>query len=267
MIEENSSKVLKSCTTFEVTVVSGDEVTSEKKDIVSEVPYTIVVNDCEIATLLCTPSLLKELTYGFLYTNGMIQNEGDILSFTCDKARWTGYVQLDGMPDQDLLNKRVYTSGCGRGVVYSSVVEITARSPLKSDFKIKKDYVKKAIKWLLQSSELYNRTHGVHTVAMGIDCKIPDMSVDDIGRHNAVDKVIGNGLLNKTNFTTCIILSTGRVSSEILHKVKRAGIPIIVARGVPTHQAILRAREMNLTLIGSARSSGFVIYSQPGRII
>jgi FdhD protein len=95
---------------------------------------------------------------------------------------------------------------------------------------------------------------------------MPDLLIDDIGRHNAVDKVIGHCLLAGFDLSQSMLLCTGRISSEILHKARRASIPIVVSRGAPTHQSVLLAREMGITLIGVARAGSFTIYSHYQRI-
>ncbi|NQT92289.1 MAG: formate dehydrogenase accessory sulfurtransferase FdhD [Lentisphaerae bacterium] len=90
--------------------------------------------------------------------------------------------------------------------------------------------------------------------------------MDDIGRHNAVDKVIGWALKNERDLSQLWLITSGRVSSEILHKAARAGMAAIVARGAPTHQAVLRAKEAGITVIGFARGSGFTVYSGEERV-
>ncbi len=90
--------------------------------------------------------------------------------------------------------------------------------------------------------------------------------MEDIGRHNAVDKVIGAGLMTSCDFSNTVVVCSGRTSSEILHKARRCGMPIILSRGAPTHQTILLALEMNMTVIGFARGNGFTVYSHAERV-
>ena len=107
----------------------------------------------------------------------------------------------------------------------------------------------------------------MHSVALSLEGALPDMLIDDIGRHNAVDKVIGYGLLHGLDFSRSILLSTGRTSSEILHKAKRAEIPIVLSRGAPTHQTILLSRDMGVTVAGFKRSGDIVVYSNGQRVL
>ena len=97
--------------------------------------------------------------------------------------------------------------------------------------------------------------------------KYQQFHMDDIGRHNAVDKIIGRSLMNAVDFSRTMLISTGRISSEILHKVKRTGIPIVLSRGAPTHQTVLMAREMGVTVIGFARGENFTVYANSDRVI
>jgi FdhD protein len=173
---------------------------------------------------------------------------------------------MDAEPDPDIIAKRVYTSGCGRGVMYGSLSEAAARLPLTTELVIGRSQVVAAAQWLQHSSTLYKSAGGIHTAALSPSGELPDEPVDDIGRHNAVDKVIGMGLIRETDFSNAVLLGSGRISSEILHKARRCGIPIIVARGTPTHQTVLRARDMGVTIVGRARGAGFTVYSHGERI-
>ena len=230
---------------IEIIKVNEDAFTPTSVFVASEIPYTIVINgeenEMELATLLCTPDFLKELAYGFLFTSGIIHTRGEVTGYTLDREKWIGYVQLTEMPDVKLLSKRIYTSGCGKGVMYSSSIELTSRYPLDNTIQFKKKDIHVGMHFLLQCSELYKETHSVHTVALGRTGQIPHIAIDDIGRHNALDKVIGKALLEDEPFSESLLFCTGRVSSEILHKAKRCEIPVIVSRGGPTHQAVLRA--------------------------
>ena len=246
--------------------VKADGIVTAPISVASEIPYTIIINEQELATMLCTPDHLEELAYGFLYTSGIINDREDITSFALDRQQWIGYVTLQHMPDFALLSKRIYTSGCGKGVMYSSYMELASRRPINTAARFTKGDIQSGMHFLLQCSELYKRTGSIHTVALGISGELPHRVYDDIGRHNALDKVIGKALLNVENFSESILFCTGRISSEMLHKAKRCNIPVIVSRGAPTHQAVLRARSMGITLAGSVRVSGFILFSHPERI-
>jgi len=254
-------------TDFDVISVRNGTAAETKQSVATEVPCTIVVNDSEVATIMCTPTHFREFAVGYLYTSGMISSAHEISGFCCDDTRWRLDVTTSREIDFALLGKRLYTSGCGRGVMYSNVIMLSSRHPLESAFHVTKECVSLCVKWLLSCSSLYKETRGVHTAALGMGGELPAFYRDDIGRHNAVDKVIGRSLMDGADFSRSILISTGRISSEILHKVKRTGIPIVLSRGAPTHQTVLMAREMGVTVIGFARGESFTIYSNSDRVI
>jgi FdhD protein len=141
------------------------------------------------------------------------------------------------------------------------------RHPIESTFSIEPERLVACMRWLLGCSQLHRDTHGVHTVAISINGDIPEIYFDDIGRHNAVDKSLGHCLLQGTDLSRAILLGTGRISSEILQKVKRAGIPLLLSRGAPTHQTVLQARDMGVTVVGFARAGNFTVYTHAERVI
>jgi len=236
------------------------------QSVATEVPCTIVVNGCEIATLMCTPTYLREFAVGYLFTSGMINEAGEVKKFYCDSTKWRIDVETTSPIDTALLDKRIYTSGCGKGVMYSSVIMLSSRYPIDSMFSVTAECVSHCARWLLTCSSLYRETHGVHTAAISANGEIPSCPIDDIGRHNAADKVIGHALMNGYDFSSSLLVCTGRISSEILHKVKRCGIPLVLSRGVPTHQTVLMARDMGITVVGFARGGSLTIYSHPDRV-
>lgn len=239
----------------------------EETVVAVEIPLTFVVNDHEVATLMCTPSHLKAYTYGFLFTSGLIKSAQDILDYACDEKKWRVDIQVKNFIDPDLLGQRVYTSGCGKGVMYTSMMELSSRHPIDSQIRVNGEAIIAAIHWLQRCSELHNQTGGVHSAAVSMNGDLPEFHIDDIGRHNAVDKIIGTLLLNQTDTTRLMLLTTGRISSEILHKARRLSIPILASRGAPTHQSILLAREMGITLAGFVRPTNFAVFTHPQRII
>lgn len=253
-------------TTLEVVRVRDGEPQPATASVATEVPLTIVVNGVELATLMCTPAEIEPLCVGFLLSSGVIDRADEVLGYRCDTARWEARLQVAQDPDPELLSRRLFTSGCGRGVVYASAVEIAARHPLHSALVIHRDRIAEAMGWMQRASELFRVSGGVHTAALSLDGALPTAAMDDVGRHNAVDKVIGRALMDGVDLSRCALLCSGRTSSDMLHKAKRAGIPISVSRGAPTHQAVLQARAMGLTVVGFARGPNLTVYSHPARI-
>jgi len=261
-----SDTPLGSSVEFDVFKVKGGSTVSTTAHVATEVPLTMVVNDTEVATVMCTPENLKELCYGFLFTAGIIKGKDSITSYSCDDTEWLVRVAVKDTLDLPMLTKRLFTSGCGRGVMYSSVLEITSRHPLTTSFTVEGDALVDVMRWLQKSSDLFKNSGGVHTAALSHQGRMPETAIDDIGRHNAVDKVIGDALIRGVDLSQCVLACSGRTSSDILHKAKRSDIPVSVSRGAPTHQTVLHAREMGVTIVGLARGESFTVYTHPERI-
>ena len=263
----NHSDTLGMSVNFEVVQIKKGNTTNTIASVATEVPLTIVANDEEIATLSGSPDHLREFVYGFLFTAGFIQKAHDVQAFWCDETKWRIEVKLNNPPEPNLLTKRLYTSGCGRGVMFSSVVELALRRPLADEFTIDSDVIPGLMRWLQTSSQLHRSTGGVHTAALSKGGTLPEIVCDDIGRHNAIDKVIGSALITGVDCKVSVLLCSGRISSDMLFKAKRCEIPVAISLGAPTHQAVLLARDMHMTLVGFARVLSFTIFSYPERII
>jgi FdhD protein len=243
----------------------GEPVDTEQP-VVTEVPCTIVCNEIEVGTLLCSPDRLKDLAAGFLFSSAFITGIDEIHDMVVDSVRWVVSCTLARTPDPALMQKRMYTPGCGKGIVYAGLAETGLRRQLISGLVISSDRLKALAGWLQHCSALYRETGGVHTAALSVGGELPEEHIDDIGRHNAVDKSIGAWLRAGRDFSNAVLITSGRCSSEILHKARRAGIAIVVSRGAPTHQSVLRAGETGITLIGFARINGFTVYAHKERI-
>jgi FdhD protein len=251
---------------MDVAVFKGGAVEQARQSVATEVPFTILAGNREIATMQCSPASLRELVYGFLHASGFIAAAGDIRRCDIDTSRWVAQVELATMPDPELLARRIFTPGCGKGVVYADLAESAARLPLRSKLRVAPEQVIALAAWLQRASTAYRTTRALHTAALSDRGALPGLAIDDIGRHNAVDKVIGRALLHGQDLTQALLVSSGRVSVEILHKAKRCRIPMIVARGAPTHQTVLRARDMGVTVVGFARTGGFTVFSHSERV-
>jgi FdhD protein len=253
-------------TEFEVYRITKNSYEPQIQQLAKEVPFSIIANDIGLAGLMCSPADLKELTFGFLFTSGFIKSPSDVLAFQLDQDNWTARINLKETPEPEKLNRRMYTAGCGKGVIYFDEQEMPERPPLEDSLSIGKDAVFDLMKWFQASGGVHQRIRGTHTAALSLKGNNPSFGYDDVGRHNAVDKVIGRALLENIGLGECILLSSGRVSTEIIHKAIKAGLPIILSIGTPTHHAILLAKTMNVTLIGSARAGSFSIYTNRERV-
>lgn len=235
------------------------------EDISEEVPLTIEVNGQELATLLCSPDHLKNLVTGFLFTSGVIPDYTALKSILIDTERFNVSVAIEG-DGSEFVFKRVYTSGCGKGVIFHNPMDVIHKTRLEDGFVLNASEISALMKEFIKGSPEHTKTRGVHSGALATRERILIFR-DDIGRHNALDKVIGEALTQGLNFTETIMLTTGRISSEILSKVLRCRIPVIAALGAPTNQAVKLARVANLTLAGHVKGSRMDVYSGEDRLL
>jgi FdhD protein len=226
-----------------------------------EMAFTIYINSQELVTILCTPSKLNCLVLGYLMSEGII---GDIKDIACMRV-----CEDDALADVKLTRtdftlpqKRMLTSGCGGGVSFNSSAGIAKN---KSNLNISPDTLLELMRQMLQKSELYNFTGGIHSSAIS-DGKALLVTSEDIGRHNTLDKIVGECLLRKISTVDKILLTSGRVSSEMLKKAAKMQTPVIVSLTSPTKQAVLLARELEITLAGYARGNHLTVYASPERL-
>lgn len=240
--------------------------------VVEEVPLTLILDGEELLTLLCMPQDLEDLGVGFLFTAGFIKDSRDVEKIVIDQERWTANITLrEESKVKDLVFKRLYTSGCGKGALFYNVADIVHRSKNTSALKISVLKVKDLMFSFQKMSELYLKTGGVHSA--GLTSVIQDTKEnilvfrEDIGRHNALDKVIGRGLKDKMDFPSSVMITSGRVSSEVIFKIQKCRIPMIISRSAPTNQAVKLALDMGITLVGFARGNRMNVYSGEKRIL
>ncbi len=238
-----------------------DEVTKEQ-------PLTIVLNNQELVTLLCSPIDLEYLAVGFLFSEGLIRGKDEIRRIILDEQRSIVRVETEEDKDdpQELLFKRLITSGCGRGASLYSTADIQAQTKVESQSHISPSEVFTLVRSFQHRSQVYRATGGVHSAAL---CDIIDILIfkEDIGRHNAIDKIFGECVLAGIPTNDRIILTSGRISSEILLKVAKRGIPMLISKSAPTDLGVRLAEHLGVTLIGFVRGERMNIYTHGWRIV
>ncbi|HZK25463.1 MAG TPA: formate dehydrogenase accessory sulfurtransferase FdhD [Oscillospiraceae bacterium] len=247
--------------------INGERQESFDDPVVREVPLTIYLNGQEFVTLLYTPELPEMLAVGFLRSEGLIRDYRDIISLRYDEQQSFIFVETEGSKlTEKLYGKRTITSGCGKGTVFYSVLDALKSSPVQSDFSLSVFQVLQLMKQLQVRAELFKLTGGLHSAAL---CSAEEILYfcEDIGRHNAVDKLIGLCLKQKISLADKVLVSSGRISSEILVKTAKLGIPVLVSRAAPTTLSIELAENLGITLIGFARGRHCNIYSHQRRVL
>ncbi|WP_236915390.1 formate dehydrogenase accessory sulfurtransferase FdhD [Clostridium sp. Cult2] len=242
--------------------IKGKESKEEGDMVIIEYPFTIFINDEEIITLLCSPNSLKELMVGFLHSEGFISALSDIDRIRIDEEKGLGYIYMKDINkfNEKLRGKRTITSGCGKGTLFYNVLDSFKSKKIEKPLPLEIDKIKEIVRQFNKKSELFLNTGGVHSCAL---CSYHDIIIfeEDIGRHNALDKVFGKALLEEIDVRNKIILTSGRISSEILIKGTKRQVPVIVSRSAPTSLAVEMAKELGITLIGFARGEKMNIYS------
>ncbi|MCD6490095.1 MAG: formate dehydrogenase accessory sulfurtransferase FdhD [Thermodesulfobacterium sp.] len=240
--------------------VKNGEVIPLEDILATEAKIKIIINDKEIIALSATPLHIKELVTGFVLTEGIIKANWcpeEIKIIEEDKEIKVKIYSEDFLE----LSKKPLTSGCASSFTFIKELPEKYEDNFKIDieklFSLFKDFQKK--------SELYKSTGCIHYAALA-DSENIIFLAEDIGRHNAVDKVIGYALLNKIMLRNKILLISGRISSEMVLKAGKWKIPIIVSRSAPTSLAIALAEKISLTVIGFLRGKRCNIYTYPQRI-
>lgn len=220
----------------------------ELKDIiVREHTLTVFLNNKKLVTLLCSPVELNELVVGFLYSQGIINSQEDIEKLFFENEERIVKVKIKEKDSCENLNP------LNIGEV-NSQVKITA----EKIFELYKNFQNK--------SEIFKLTGGVHSAAISDNYNIILFS-EDIGRQNAIDKILGKAVLKKISISDKMVFTSGRISSEIILKMAKVKIPVLVSCAAPTDVAVELAKKFKITLIGFLRGKRMNIYSEEKRII
>ena len=236
--------------------------------VVREFPLTIILNNQELVTLLCTPTHLDYLAIGFLSSEGLLKSKDEIKKITVDDQR--GVVRLETEEDNkqagELVFKRLITSGCGRGTSFYSAADVIGQTKVESKTNISAVEVFELVREFQHRSQIFRTTGGVHSAAL-CDTKNILVFSEDIGRHNAIDKIFGECVLKDISTDGRVIITSGRVSSEILLKAAKRNIPLLVSKSAPTNMGVKLAGELGITLIGFVRGKRMNVYSNDWRLV
>jgi FdhD protein len=232
-------------------------------ETIVEAPVSLTVNAEVWITFMCTPVNLEALAVGFLYNEGIIEKMDEVIDVRVCEHGDNVDVWLDHDAQQPTSWRR--TSGCTGGV---TAVDLLAKPNVSFDsdqFKVQPDAIGQLVEMLFESQSLYKETGGVHTSALS-DGETILVSAEDIGRHNTLDKIAGLCLMNNTWPEKRILITTGRISSEMLQKAARMSAPILISRTSPSSLSIEMAERYGITLIGYARKHRFNVYSNTQRV-
>lgn len=233
-----------------------------------EYPITLVVNNFEIAVFQLTKLDLEDWAYGYLFSEGIIDHRDDIGKLEVDDQMGIIRVSVNNgfEPEKMFSKKKHYTAGCGRGVTFFSMTDVKTFNKVESVKTYTLSYMLKKRSEFAQKSPLYLETGGMHGACL-VDENGDIIVREDIGRHNAVDKVIGHAVRNELDPANLLLLTTGRISYEMLSKAARFGFAVIGSRTAATKQAVQLAKFLNIDIVGYLRGRKAVQYTSFGRVI
>jgi FdhD protein len=235
-----------------------------EEEVITEIRFSIFVGQQELVTLMCSPWKLRELVIGFLYIEGLVDGPEDIeLLRVCLEDRMAEVILRD--PDFQVPARKILTSGCTGGQTFGKYLAELDRFRVASGSFIQPAVVYQLMRKLYDSAELYKRSGGVHTSILADDQQVLVVA-EDIGRHNTLDKIQGECLLRGIRTKDRIILTSGRISSEMLLKSAVMGVPIVGSRTSPTELAVTLAERLNITLMGYIRPGSLNVYTHPFRL-
>jgi len=256
-----------------VKIVKIDASTKKSQEttdhVAEEKPLYVFLNKTHYATIFCSPSHLRELAVGHVVSEGIVKSIEEIDEIRLTKER---ACRVKLKPNINLEKRlkllkpfsRVILSACGS----TSPHQYSGKLPkITSNLKVKAETILDGVRRLNFIAETFRKTGGVHAAAIYKSDGTLVAFAEDVGRHNAVDKAIGIGTLNKTDFSECFLASSGRLTGDMVFKAARVGIPIVASLAAALDSGITVAEDVGLTLIGFVRGKRMNAYSCPERIL
>jgi FdhD protein len=242
--------------------------------VAEEKPLHIFLNHVHYVTILCSPTLLRELAVGHLLSEGLLKSVDEISEISFRRA---GKCQVRLKKRSDVEKRiqasqpfaRLISTTCGSADYWplSKLVDRLGFHKLSMGFVVKANVVSESTRRLNTIAETFRRTGGVHVAALyTVDGELVDCA-EDVGRHNVVDKVIGSCALRKCDFSKCFLASSGRLTGDIVLKAARVKIPVVSSLAAATESGIEVAERTGVTLIGFVRGQRMNVFTFPERLI
>jgi FdhD protein len=242
-----------------ITRLNGEGRYAMQDPVVREYSLTIFLNHQEVISLLCSPTKLEYLTLGFLLSAGLIEDREDVKDLRVDEQ--IGMAQVETGMARNFSNKWMLGSSGGRT---SNLI----REPTKSeaDIRISASTIFSVVESFLVKSSSFKNTGALHSAALFDETGIKIFR-EDIGRHNAIDKILGECFWEEISTSKAPMITSGRISSEIVLKVARRKVPILISKSAPTDQGVRLANDLGITLVGFVRGNRMNIYAHEWRIL
>ena len=231
-------------------------------EVVEEALACISVNGQELATFMCSPRELDWMALGFLYNEGLIESRDDVRALHISRNDTCVDVWLQDV-NVELPQRAIVTAGCGGGITFDDLSQ--QHAPLTSDLRAAPSRLATLMRQMHQGAELYQRARGIHTAILADNEDIL-VQVEDVGRHNCLDKLAGAALVKDIPTRGRLLMSSGRISSEMLNKARRLETPIVCSRTSPTSLSVALAEAWNITIVAYLRQGRMRVYTHPERI-
>lgn len=233
-----------------------------------EYPITLCLNGYELATYQLTKSDLEDWAVGYLFSEGIINGPSDLQRLKIDEDHGRIHVDLNGEFDAEEFSKKQkhFTAGCGKGVTFFSMTDVKKFPKITTNRTVTLSYLLKKRHEFATNSPLYMETGGMHGACI-VEQDGTITVREDIGRHNAVDKILGHAVRKGLDPKTLVLLTTGRVSYEMLSKAARFGIGLIGSRTAATKQAVQLANFLQIEVVGYIRGKMATVYTSQGKVL
>jgi FdhD protein len=232
-------------------------------EVPEEALACISVNGQELATFMCSPTDLDALALGFLYNESIIHSAADVRSLRVSASSSCVDVWLHDT-SVELPRRAIVTAGCGGGVTFDDLSQ--QHEPLHSSQQVTATELADLMREMHLGAELYQRARGIHTASLAAGGRIL-LQVEDIGRHNCLDKLAGLALQQALPTRDSILFTSGRISSEMLNKARRMETPVICSRTSPTSLSVALAEAWQITLVAYLRQSRMRVYTHHERVL
>ena len=247
--------------------VQGGAVEEILDEVATETHVTLYVNEERVLGFLCSPGDIDALAVGFARSEGWLKDRAALREVDFRDEPREVRLTIEGLPDgwKRSLSEKVLSSGCGAGATFGVGRTRTPLSARKDEVTLTPETIRELLKIFRERADLYERTGGVHSAAL---CSGGALAfyAEDIGRHNAVDKVIGRAVLEGQEPGELVLLCSGRLSSEMVSKAAASDIAFVISRAAPTCMSVAVAEDRKITLVGFARGGRMNIYTHPWRI-
>jgi len=236
-------------------------------DVIMERPLTLFLNGQEIVTMMTIGDYPDCLAVGYLLNQNMLRPDDVITGIDVDEDLDVVVVRTERETDfEDKIKKKTLTSGCAQGTVFGDLMEKFDTVRLPEDAVLKTSWLRTLNKKINTTPSLYLKAGAIHGCVLCEEDR-PLIYMEDVGRHNAIDKIAGYMFLNHIPARGKIFYTTGRLTSEMIIKAVQMGIPILISRSGFTAWGVDLARRAGLTLVGRARGKRFIVLAGEDRIV